>query len=162
MPECKQCGKAFSIRQFIHGRERIIRKRVYCLDCVPFVDHNTRADQDETNGLSCIDCETPLTGSRKKYCPRCEQGTNTNAFSKQKQRAKERKIELVKLSGGCCQLCGYNRNAAALTFHHLKDKSFNLDSRNIANRAWDVVVAETKKCQLLCLNCHMEHHHQED
>jgi predicted nucleic acid-binding Zn ribbon protein len=45
-----------------------------------------------------------------------------------------------------------------LTFHHLRDKSFDLTARNMSNRPWEAVLSEAEKCVLLCANCHMAEH----
>jgi len=56
--------------------------------------------------------------------------------------------------------CGYNKNHAALEFHHENpdNKDFQLDLRSLSNRKWDAIVREAGKCLLLCSNCHAEEH----
>ena len=66
---------------------------------------------------------------------------------------------MINFLGGCCSKCGYNKNYAALEFHHVKDKSFSLDSRKISNTSMSKLLEELKKCILLCSNCHKEHHY---
>ena len=97
------------------------------------------------------------------YCSRGCKNKNTNfqhqIYWLQKQRGAARKWRLIQLLGGCCSRCGYRANLAALEFHHARgDKEFQLDMRTIANRSWQTVLAESKKCQLLCSNCHAEVH----
>jgi hypothetical protein len=63
--------------------------------------------------------------------------------------------------GDACWRCGYSRGARGrrvLDFHHVDpmEKSFSLDSRHIINLAKSRVVAELRKCVLLCANCHRE------
>ena len=45
-------------------------------------------------------------------------------------------------------------------FHHLdrRTKRFNLDLRSISNRSWREIRRESRKCILLCSNCHKEEH----
>ena len=89
-----------------------------------------------------------------------------NCFNKSTQqtnntRRVNRKKKLVDLYGGKCINCGYNRNYASLHFHH-KDptqKTFNLDSHHVAALNWKILLNEANKCELLCGNCHGEHHH---
>jgi hypothetical protein len=59
--------------------------------------------------------------------------------------------------------CGYNKNTAALQFHHInpEDKLFQLDLRSLSNRKWSEIETEAEKCILLCSNCHAEYHHPE-
>ena len=62
--------------------------------------------------------------------------------------------------GGRCTRCGYDRNLAALVWHHLEpaDKKFSLDLRALSNRSLDEVLREAAKCTVLCANCHAETH----
>lgn len=69
-----------------------------------------------------------------------------------------RKRELVELHGGKCSNCGYDKNYAALQFHHLRNKSFGLSTTNLANKTWIKILKEADKCILLCANCHIEVH----
>jgi hypothetical protein len=72
----------------------------------------------------------------------------------------ERKLKLIEYKGGGCERCGYNKNVAALDFHHRdeKEKLFKIDLRNISNRSIEGLVSEVDKCDLLCANCHREEH----
>lgn len=109
---------------------------------------------------TCTRCESPLTGFQKKFCS----DTCKNAkyqYSYQKRKRYSRKLELIKLKGGKCDICGYNKNAAALAFHHIipENKGFKMNSRNLCSKSWTEILKESEKCQLLCHNCHMEIHH---
>lgn len=68
-----------------------------------------------------------------------------------------KKKRLVELFGGSCKVCGYNKYVGALDFHHLdpSKKSFALSVRGLCY-SWTTVLAEAKKCVLLCKNCHTE------
>jgi hypothetical protein len=67
---------------------------------------------------------------------------------------------LIVASGGCCAECGYNRCAQALEFHHINgtEKEFSIAQRI---RSLESIVAEVKKCVLLCCRCHREVHYGE-
>ena len=85
---------------------------------------------------------------------------NPNDYAKQKERALTRKLELIAMRGGKCEICGYDKNIAALDFHH-KDpstKKFQLDSRHLSNTTTEDIIEESKKCILVCSNCHRELH----
>lgn len=60
-------------------------------------------------------------------------------------------------------MCGYNRNIAALQFHHLDpaEKTMKLDMRTLSNNTLEKIQREVEKCELLCGNCHVEKHHPE-
>ena len=85
---------------------------------------------------------------------------NPNHYKKQCERALKRKIELIAYKGGCCEKCGYDKNVAALDFHHLNpnEKSFQLDARHLSNTHIDKLKQEANKCILVCANCHREIH----
>jgi len=63
--------------------------------------------------------------------------------------------------GTCCTRCGYDRNYAALTWHHRDrvSKRFEMDMRSLSNRSEDEIRGEARKCVLLCANCHAEEHY---
>lgn len=114
------------------------------------------------NKKTCVTCEKNLTGLQRMYCcGACKQKPHqNNTYANQQARGKKRKLILIEESGGSCQKCGYNKNYAALAFHHREpsEKSFSLDLRSLSNRSWAVSREEFKKCDLLCSNCHLEHH----
>lgn len=83
----------------------------------------------------------------------------------QKRKAKSRKNllnKLKELKKGQCYVCGYNRYIGALDFHHLdpatKDRRFKSISDILRASSLDAAIEETKKCVLLCANCHREVH----
>lgn len=59
--------------------------------------------------------------------------------------------------GGYCVKCGYNRCLKALEFHHLDplQKDFTISNDHFKLKE---AVEESKKCILLCSNCHKEFH----
>lgn len=119
----------------------------------------------------CVVCETELFGQKKMYCSNtCKQKHHyyrvkeqTNTYHSQTIRAYRRKLELVELLGGECNVCGYNKNLASLEFHHINpnEKESKLDMRTLSNRSMEFIMEESSKCQLLCSNCHRELHNPE-
>jgi 5-methylcytosine-specific restriction endonuclease McrA len=73
------------------------------------------------------------------------------------KRRRKVKAILVEEAGGQCGLCGYDRCAGALAFHHLdpRTKTFGLAEGGLA-RSLAEARAEAAKCILLCANCHAE------
>jgi len=112
--------------------------------------------------LYCTECKKELVGKQRKFCSNKCKGKNGNNryqnYAAQQTRGLQRKVAAIKIKGGRCQICGYNKNLAALCFHHKRDKSIRLDSRSFANNSAKAVMAELKKCDLLCTNCHLELH----
>jgi hypothetical protein len=65
----------------------------------------------------------------------------------------QRKINLVNLFGGKCQICDYNKCIRALEFHHKIPK--NKRSLNW-EREYNKILNNKDNFQLLCSNCHRE------
>lgn len=85
---------------------------------------------------------------------------NSNNYKSQKLRGLKRKLELIKLRGGKCEICGYNKNISVLEFHHVdpNEKELKLDIRHLSNSNLDKIEKELDKCILVCANCHREIH----
>lgn len=63
--------------------------------------------------------------------------------------------------GTSCSICGYNKNYAALDFHHknIDEKEFAPARLIYSSYDLDEIFNELDKCQLVCANCHREIHH---
>jgi DNA-binding CsgD family transcriptional regulator len=83
-------------------------------------------------------------------CLRCR----SEAVADRRRRLKQ---IVVAEAGGCCAVCGYDRSAAALQFHHVDPatKRFEVAARGIT-RSLERLREEVRKCVLLCANCHAE------
>ena len=114
---------------------------------------------------NCISCGNTLTGKQSKYCCLKCKNIQTNIknqnYESQKDKGLKNKLKLLDLKGKYCQKCGYNKNTAALCFHHTRDKLFGIDIRRCSNTSWTKLVEEADKCIVLCHNCHMEEHYPE-
>lgn len=57
-------------------------------------------------------------------------------------------------------ICNYDRCPEALDFHHIDpfQKDFQMGDILASPQRWTIIVAELKKCVLLCANCHRELH----
>jgi predicted HNH restriction endonuclease len=58
--------------------------------------------------------------------------------------------------------CGWSGNQAALQFHHQNSQEKEFTIGNVANKNWEVIKAELRKCILLCANCHAINHSTKD
>lgn len=65
--------------------------------------------------------------------------------------------------GTSCSICGYNKNYAALEFHHTDMKSKEFSPAELIYSSYDLgqIFKELDKCILVCANCHREIHHPE-
>jgi hypothetical protein len=64
-----------------------------------------------------------------------------------------RRAQLTEMLGGCCVRCGAKQN---LEFDHIDPSTKTFAVCAGLSRAWDALVAEALKCQLLCKVCHVE------
>jgi hypothetical protein len=81
---------------------------------------------------------------------------NNNRLKKQRKEQYNKDKQYIrdyKLSNGCA-ICGYNKYADVLDFHHEGDKEFNISLQRNINK----IKEEMKKCIILCSNCHRELH----
>lgn len=95
--------------------------------------------------------EVEQTKKIKVFCShRCKNLFHVNI------RRRKLKILALEYKGGKCVICGYNKCASALTFHHRNplDKSFGIS--NPETRSWEKLKKELDKCDLLCCRCHAE------
>ncbi len=109
-------------------------------------------------GSNCKVCSKTLSGKQTMYCSTACKNNIHQSYPSQKKRGLERKLHLVNMLGGKCSHCGYSANIAALVFHHLGGKEFQLDVRSLSNRKIESILQEVAKCKLLCHNCHAELH----
>ena len=96
---------------------------------------------------------------KKKYKPNCKDCTNVAASKQKFKRVLEALVILGKTYK--CERCGYDKNYAALDFHHIDPtiKKFRVGCSN--TRSLAALVEEMKKCIIICANCHREEHHPE-
>jgi len=133
MKSCKSCGGEIPKLITIEGKTHSLSNRTKCFKCSPF--------KNQKSGPG-------LPGFDKKQ-------KNMALVTAYRQEMKRKSVEY---KGGKCEICGYSKSLAALTFHH-KDKSqksFGLNDGR--TRRWEIIKEEIDKCALLCHNCHAEHH----
>ena len=112
----------------------------------------------------CEICEKKFetTSSTRIYCYECS-GESTRKSNETRKHQKtilrrSMKKQAIKLLGGKCSICGYDKCIDALEFHHEnpEEKDFKLGSGN--TMAWKEYKSEAEKCILVCSNCHKEIH----
>ncbi len=99
----------------------------------------------------CRLCGRKFKDYQDKHRTRCG-ACNTKI---RRYRAKQAAITMM---GGKCQLCGWIGHQAAFQFHHIDTKKKDFILGNAANKSWDSIKSELKKCILLCANCHAIQH----
>ena len=96
--------------------------------------------------------------AQKVIDKRYYENNKEKVYNRKIERRKKLKREIVEIFGGKCSKCGYNRCIGALDFHHEGNKEKAI-SKLINNNSREKILKETKKCILLCANCHRELHH---
>jgi hypothetical protein len=138
---CRKCQAVIPTHIKVDGKKKSLCNRKFCLDCSPYRNHNT----------SKYD---PIERSVRKTSPEYREMVTLSLYKK----GLERKCKLIEMSGGGCSKCGYNKSRRALTFHHLdrESKLFGLTLNHLWAKAWEVLLSEWEKCELVCQNCHAE------
>lgn len=111
----------------------------------------------ETKPLSEFYSNGYQPNGKQKFKGKCVPCENNSRYDTRKNLIKEILQELNKPY--CCEICGYNRNSAALCFHHLNSSEKDFGLAQISKTTKSNVINEIRKCQLLCHNCHMEVHY---
>lgn len=95
------------------------------------VEHGLRAE----GGYRCLKCRSASVAAWRRRLKR----------------------RMIAEFGGCCAICGYDRCAAVLHFHHRNpnQKRFGIGSRGLG-RSIESIREEARKCVILCANCHGE------
>ena len=112
----------------------------------------------------CEICEEKFEtkSSTRIYCYKCSgESTRINNQTRKHQKTilrRNMKLQAIKLLGGKCCRCGYDKCVDALEFHHTNpnEKDFKLGSGN--TMSWKEYKTEAMKCILVCSNCHKEIH----
>ena len=167
---CKKCGHKFHCTTKINGKTVRLFKRVFCLECSPYGEHNTRDLTEGNYGTQIID------GKKYKRCRECQNIKPFEEFyaksewgryyavcsSCNKVISKKRRDEFnkwcVEYKGGTCIVCGYNRCLRSLDFHHLDENQKDYGIAAIWKKSKEEVIKELDKCVLVCKNCHGEIH----
>jgi len=92
-------------------------------------------------------------------CKKCFAAEMKEVRHGNKQRA-------IKIKGGACQVCSYDKCPNNLVFHHIDPSTKNEKLRMKKTqhvysvtgfvRTWGLIEKEIEKCVLLCRNCHGE------
>ena len=155
MKKCLRCNKEFKIRVIIDGKEKILNKRSYCLECSPFGMRNTKRlhlpQRDKNSKKQCTECGREFKWTKNNVCSTCRTFKRRN----------EQRNRAIKYCGGQCEHCGH-KDTDVLTFHHKNPKTKKFTLCRNWEKSWSALLREIKKCILLCANCHMKLHRKEN
>lgn len=128
---CKQCGNLIEDKILIDEEFiKTSKTRIKCYSCSPYIQKSKINKSDRLN-------KKRLNSRNKRL---------------------EFKIKIVKLKGGKCSICNYNKNIAALQLHHIDPTIKDFQLSEAMHKSDYEIVEELKKCVLLCSNCHIEQH----
>lgn len=129
--------------------------KLICSTCLSEKDESLFSFKNKTKNIrnsKCKDCHKIYVGehytkNKKEYISRAKINSK-NEYLKDKQLLGELKL-------GGCVVCGESR-IEVLDLHHLNP---NIKEDNISRLSRKKMLVESKKCVVLCSNCHrMEHH----
>jgi hypothetical protein len=95
-------------------------------------------------------CHPDQVNHSRGLCRKCYNKAESTLLNKRlrTQRSRQRLIDIL---GGCCNVCGYSKNIAALDFHHIDPSTKRKQCRDWQRSDFDVSTVI-----LLCRNCHAE------
>ena len=142
--ECRKCGEIIPYTITIDGKVSNLQNRKFCLKCSSYKGRNTSPND-------------PVIRKAKVWKEYTEKQKECVKLSLYK-RALRVRDELCEEHGGKCQVCGYNTCKRALSFHHRdpENKLFCLTLNKLWSKNRKLIDEESRKCDLLCLNCHAE------
>lgn len=160
---CSFCNSAIKVQKSEYKKN----KKHFCSRSCAAKYNNSEYPKRKPEG-QCLICKNPVN-SKTLFCSEtCARKSeekkqklrDIKRRTKYKNTTQERiniKQKAIKFMGGRCAICGYNKTARALHFHHInpKEKEFRISS---TTRIWKNLEIELKKCVLLCSNCHNEVH----
>ncbi len=113
------------------GRMKLSEVEVTCGDCGKVFNYH-RSNRNGASKTTCNSCNV-------------------------QRRRRKLKIMAIEYKGGKCAICGYNKFAGALDFHHLdsSQKSYGISAKGYT-RSFESMKKELDKCILVCANCHRE------
>lgn len=137
--KCIKCGYAENYAALtFHHRDPNTKE-----DLITEIYHNVEKLRVEAAkcDLLCSNCHREVHGVGSLY------------------REKKLKLRFVVEAGAKCK-CGYDKNIAALTFHHTDPTNKTMAMQKaFKTHNLKTIRKELKKCELLCANCHAEVHH---
>lgn len=128
---------------------------IFCVEC--------KTRKPPSSFSPCFRTDKYIKYARCRSCKREYTDTyyTKNQTAKQtyhREKARQRKRDIVAILGGKCIHCGYNEHIAGLEAHHVdpSQKEFSI-TQNI-NTSWERILKELEKCVLLCSICHNIEH----
>ena len=118
-------------------------------------EYNKRARSADGKQSYCRDCNRRR--SRKYYAENHERHIGViRVYRKRRAAVVKARIDAIKAANGCV-LCPEN-DPVCLAFHHLDPEKKDFELGHFRRKKWSVLLAEMRKCTVLCANCHLKVH----
>jgi len=97
-------------------------------------------------------------------CENCHAEKHYVEDNKGDKSRRSEKLIYLEYKGNKCEICGYNKCEASLTFHHRNSNDKLFDIGSLSQRITNIselknyIIDELDKCDILCRNCHREKH----
>lgn len=139
--KCLHCQKTYRLSSLCFHH---LRDKLFTLDRSNLLRYNIEDIKLEAD--KCI-----------LLCHNCHIVEHQKLKRNNKERSTDKiKRHLISLHGGHCVGCGWaSEYIATLTFDHISDKLFELNTNTLYKHSYDAIIEESMKCQLLCANCHI-------
>jgi len=125
--------------------------------------------KEQTQTSDCRGCGEELSrgtimwqdktkSNTRKLCRTCY---NKQVAERRHKKRKANRDNLREYLGGefKCNRCGFTHNTTSpFAWHHEKENK-DINPGNIITANWETLKKEIDKCEFLCHNCHMIHHH---
>ena len=129
---------------------------ITCTKCLLTKESDSFSFKNKTKEIKNTQCKDCLREANRLHY----KGNKQAYILRNKERRKERKEWYRKYKASlCCNRCGFS-TPAALQFHHTDDNKESSISQMVHSALTvEAIMYEINKCEVLCANCHMIHHH---
>lgn len=143
--KCEKCGDDNIFHLIFHHINK--EEKEYSIAYI----RNSRWSKIESELKKCI-----------LLCQNCHRELHKLDNNENSRFNENKKIFLEFKNVNRCSKCGYDKYNGSLSFHHKENKNFPLNRvmktcRNIDELS-ELITLELEKCDVLCSNCHSEHH----
>lgn len=149
---CCSCGyKDHQSSLVFHHRDP--KEKLFTLDVSTIMKKDIEAVLQEHSkcDLMCHNCHADLHNKERD-------ASTSRKHDYRRRKYIDRKLKYINECGGVCRNCNriFNEsNIQSASFHHTRDKEFELNCNAFISKSEEEIRHEGEKCILLCLNCHL-------
>ena len=149
---CCSCGyKGNQSSLVFHHRDP--KEKLFTLDVSTIMKKDIEAVLQEHSkcDLMCHNCHADLHNEERNV-------KISKKYAYRRRKYIDRKLKYINECGGICKNCNrvfIESNIQSASFHHTRDKEFELNCNAFISKSREEIRHEGEKCVLLCLNCHL-------